>query len=138
MQHGAAPFLNSEDCPLLLAMARLSSQARAQLQQGLPCPCDEELCPCLLTRPIAFPEEDVAILRLLQSAVGAPPLPSHPEVVHPRLLTDGLVTPGKVPPLKQWARLRLRQALHEAWQLPEGVAMLSLPDPLKRYVNLEA
>ena len=119
-------------------MARLSSQARAQLQQGLPCPCDEELCPCLLTRPIAFPEEDVVILRLLQSAVGAPPLPSHPEVVHPRLLTDGLVTPGKVPPLKQWARLRLRQALHEAWQLPEGVAMLSLPDPLKRYVNLEA
>lgn len=135
LQHGAKPVLGGQFCPLLLAITRLSTYTRATLSQCPPCSCPFYPCVCLLSYPIDYPPQDIAVLRLLLRAAGGYCLPDHPELLHPRLLID-CVLPSEPPRLTHWARYSLRTALSDAWALPKGTATLSLPTTMLPFMDL--
>ena len=59
---------------------------------------------------------------------------------YPKLVERNLVPPersGLTPPeLKHIARCRIRELLHDNWQLPRGIRTLQIPDSLMDYLDL--
>lgn len=59
---------------------------------------------------------------------------------YPNLIESNLVPPersGLVPPeLKHLSRCRIRDILHETWQLPHGIRKLHIPQSLMDYLDL--
>ena len=134
LQYGAPPTTGGALCPLLLALRRLSAQARAYMGQRDPCSCPNDLCPCFFRYPIAFHPQDVGVLRLLLRAVGGRCIPPDPTVIHPRVVSDGLL--GGPPCLAHWARYSVRTTLASNWALPHGTATLPVPPAVLPYLNL--
>jgi ankyrin repeat/SOCS box protein 17 len=129
--------------------------AKIALQLGLPdklhillrygaC-LDENVVEYLLKRLMEFchvyPYNIVACLQLVLRVI--PRIEGEKSVIfdnYPDLVEDALIPPTRcgvqVPELKHLSRCCIRKRLWENYQLPNGIGTLTLPDSLRRYLDI--